>query len=198
MTITEVPTTGDGGSRAAAQDEATRPSGGPGLAPPPTRLPDDGAARRHRGVRRSVAVLAALACGAAVTAVGYAVDARRDAGADAPLGPGVVTVEIGIQHSRFSVGDLRVHEGTVVRFVVRNDDPIDHELVVGDDAVHARHAAGSEARHPPVPGEVSVPAGRSAMTFVELTEPGTLVYACHLPGHLAYGMVGEIEVVPLS
>lgn len=147
-------------------------------------------------MRRSVAVLAALACGAAVAGVGYAVDARRDAAAEPALGPGVVTVEIGIQHSRFSVGDLRVHVGTILRFVVRNDDPIDHELVVGDDPVHARHAAGSEARHPPVPGEVSVPAGRTAMTFVELTEPGTFVYACHLPGHLAYGMTGEIEVVP--
>ena len=25
-------------------------------------------------------------------------------------------------------------------------------------------------------------------------EPGTVVYACHLPVHVAYGMVGEIEV----
>ena len=26
-------------------------------------------------------------------------------------------------------------------------------------------------------------------------EPGTVTYACHLPRHLAYGMVGEITVV---
>jgi uncharacterized cupredoxin-like copper-binding protein len=34
------------------------------------------------------------------------------------------------------------------------------------------------------------------MTFVVLDQPGTLTFACHLPGHVAYGMVGEIEVVP--
>ncbi len=49
--------------------------------------------------------------------------------------------------------------GTVVRFVVTNDDPILHELIVGDDAVHARHATGTEAAHPPVSGEVSVRPG---------------------------------------
>jgi uncharacterized cupredoxin-like copper-binding protein len=85
-----------------------------------------------------------------------------------------------------------------VRFVVRNDDPIDHELVIGDAAVHRRHADGTERRHPPVPGEVSVAPGDTALTVYELTEPGTVVYACHLPGHIAYGMVGEIEVVPAS
>ena len=34
------------------------------------------------------------------------------------------------------------------------------------------------------------------MTFYEFTEPGTITYACHLPGHEAYGMRGTIEVVP--
>ena len=34
------------------------------------------------------------------------------------------------------------------------------------------------------------------MTFYEFDEPGTVVYACHLPGHVAYGMTGIIEVVP--
>ena len=29
----------------------------------------------------------------------------------------------------------------------------------------------------------------------EMTAPGSLVYACHLPGHVAYGMQGTIEVV---
>lgn len=141
-------------------------------------------------------VSTALAAGALVTASGYAADAG--AGQDDVLGPGVVTVEMGIHHSRFEVGALRVREGTLVRFVVRNDDPIDHELVVGDAEVHRRHASGTERRHPPVPGEVSVAPGETALTFLELTEPGTVVYACHLPGHEAYGMRGEIEVVPVT
>ena len=135
----------------------------------------------------------AVGVGAVVAATGYALaaaEAERE-----PLGPGVVTVEVGIDRSAFDIGSLRVQEGTLVQFVVRNDDPIDHELVVGDGEVHRRHADGSERRHPPVPGEVSVAPGDTAMTFYEFTEPGTVVYACHLPGHVAYGMTGTIEVV---
>ena len=47
---------------------------------------------------------------------------------------------------------LTVRRGTLVRFVVRNHDPIRHELIVGPPEVHARHASGHEAVHPPVPG----------------------------------------------
>lgn len=72
------------------------------------------------------------------------------------------------------------------------------ELVVGDSEVHRRHANGSERRHPPVPGEVSIAPGDTAMTFYEFTEVGSIVYACHLPGHVAYGMEGTIEVVPAT
>jgi uncharacterized cupredoxin-like copper-binding protein len=144
--------------------------------------------------RRRRAVLGALAVGVVATGTGYAVEAS---GAEREvLGPGVVRVEIGIDRSRFSIDTLRVREGTLVELQVRNDDPIAHELVVGDDAVHRAHEAGDERRHPPRPGEVSVGPGAEAMTFVVLDEPGTLTFACHLPGHVAYGMVGEIEVVP--
>jgi len=136
----------------------------------------------------------AVGVGGIVATTGYAVAAAGDE--REPLGPGVVTVEVGIDRSAFDIGSLRVQEGTLVQFVVRNDDPIDHELVVGDGDVHRRHANGSERRHPPVPGEVNVAPGDTSMTFYEFTEVGSVVYACHLPGHVAYGMTGTIEVVP--
>ena len=138
----------------------------------------------------------AAGLGALVASTGYAVDVAESQ--TDTLGPGVVRVEVWIENSRFQLGSLRVEEGTVVEFVVQNDDPIDHELVVGDDEVHQRHTVGTERRHPPVPGEVSVAPGDRGMTFYEFTEAGTVVYACHLPGHLAYGMQGTIEVVPAA
>ena len=143
---------------------------------------------------RIVRLAAAVAAGALVASTGYAVEAsggQRDV-----LGPGVVQVEVRIDQSAFDIGALRVAEGTLVEFVVQNDDPIDHELVVGDAEVHHRHASGTERRHPPVPGEVSIAPGDRAMTFYEFTEVGSIVYACHLPGHVAYGMQGSIDVVP--
>lgn len=147
-----------------------------------------------RGTRTRRALIA-IVVAAVVTGGGYALDA---AAGDEPeaLGPGVVTLEVDIEHSRFSLpADLRVRPGTVVRFVVRNDDPIHHELIVGPSEVHALHAVGTDHRHPPVPGEVSVGPNETGVTFYRFDEPGTVRYACHLPGHVAYGMEGEISVV---
>ena len=129
----------------------------------------------------------------AAASVGEALDGPGG-GDVSPLGPGPVTVELAIDHSRFSVERIVVRPGSLVRFVVSNDDPIGHELVVGDDDVHARHATGTEAAHPPVPGEVSLRPGEVGVTVVRFDAPGTYRFACHLPGHLAYGMEGEVVV----
>ena len=128
--------------------------------------------------------------------LGLAVDAV-DANRPAPLGPGLVTVEMGMRRSRFSIGEIRVYEGTLVRFEVVNVDPIHHELIVGPESVHATHEGGHDKHHPPVPGEVSVKPNERGLTTYRFDEPGTVVFACHLPGHFAYGMSGQVEVVPL-
>jgi uncharacterized cupredoxin-like copper-binding protein len=104
------------------------------------------------------------------------------------------TVEITIRHSRFLPASLEVAPGTTVRFVVRNTDPIDHELIVGDEQVQARHEKGTEAHHGAKPGEVSVPAGETASTTYTFSKPGTVLIGCHLPGHYAYGMRGSVRV----
>jgi uncharacterized cupredoxin-like copper-binding protein len=82
-----------------------------------------------------------------------------------------------------------------VRFLVRNDDPIDHELIVGDERVQLRHEKGTEAWHPPRPGEVSVAAGALATTTFTFDATGTTEFACHVPGHYAFGMKGVVRVV---
>ena len=144
-----------------------------------------------------VIVRALLATGvttALVTAWGY----RLEAGGDEPtvLGPGTVEVVLDVEYTRFTPDRLVVREGTLVRFVLRNRDPILHELIVGPPDVHARHSTGTEAEHPPIPGEVTVQPNASAETIYRFDEAGTFVFACHLPGHNEYGMNGEVEVVP--
>ncbi len=111
------------------------------------------------------------------------------------LGPGTVTVRLDVKHSRFSPSSVVVRRHTTVRFVVVNHDPIGHELIVGDAAVHALHAMGTEATHPPRPGEVSVPPNSRATTTFMFHDVGPVLYACHLPGHFEYGMKGTVEVV---
>ncbi len=145
--------------------------------------------------RRLAFVPIALVAAAVIAAAG---DAALDSGASPPagevLGPGEVSVELGIEHSRFSFDHLQVRPGTTVRFEVRNTDPIAHELIVGDDGVHRRHATGNEPLHSPVAGELSVGAHETGSTTYTFAEPGTVVFACHLPGHLDYGMKGNIVV----
>lgn len=142
-----------------------------------------------------VAAVAALLVTAVVMGVGYAVASGLE-DPEAALGPGDVTVEIDIEYSRFLPDRLRVIEGTRVRFLVVNGDPIHHELITGGPDVHIRHANGTEAEHHSIPGEVSVGPNGTAITTFTFDEPGVYEFACHLPGHYEYGMRGEIEVVP--
>ncbi len=113
------------------------------------------------------------------------------AGAGEPQERIVITIE----HSRFEPSDLSVDRGTTVTFVIRNRDPIDHELIIGDRAVQRHHEAGRDKHHHgEIPGEISVPAGTERTTTYTFSRPGTLLFGCHLPAHYAYGMRGLIEV----
>jgi uncharacterized cupredoxin-like copper-binding protein len=145
-------------------------------------------------VRWLVAVVIAVLVGAATALGGYAMNTDAHAAPNSVLGPGLVTVDVGIHYSHFSISALHVQPGTVVRFLVHNDDPIHHEFIVGDAAVHLRHEAGTEASHPPVPGEVAVAPDDVGETFYRFDQPGRFEFACHLPGHLAYGMSGWVTV----
>ena len=107
-------------------------------------------------------------------------------------GEAVQTVELTAQHSRFSPEVVHVRPGTTVRFVVRNLDPIDHELIVGDDAVQEVHERGTEAHHGARPGEASVPAGATAVTEFTVGRDD-VPFGCHLPGHWDYGMRGVVR-----
>ena len=97
-------------------------------------------------------------------------------------------------HSHWSLAHLDVARGMTVRFVVRNTDPIDHELIVGDAGVQERHEKGTEAKHGLRPGEITVPAGTTAVTELTFDRAGPFFFGCHLPGHWAYGMHGSITV----
>ena len=115
--------------------------------------------------------------------------------APAPGGGRVREVRIVIHHSRFELPSVDATPGESVRFVLENTDPIDHEFIVGDARVQLAHERGTEAHHPPRPGEVTVPAGTTRATTVAFPpSTGTTLFGCHLPGHYAYGMVGTIEI----
>ena len=113
-------------------------------------------------------------------------------------GAAVRQVRVSIHYSHFSPPRLDVPRESTVRFIVTNSDPIDHEFILGDEALQQREEAGTDTVHDgAVPGMISVPAGSTVATVVSFRRyaPGTLVYACHLPGHYAYGMRGTLWLV---
>lgn len=110
----------------------------------------------------------------------------------------VPSVAITIHYSHFSPAVVRVKEGSTVRFVITNTDPIDHEFIAGNQELQQAEETGTDTVHDgAVPGEVSVPAGTTRSTTVTFpSNPITWAFACHLPGHYAYGMRGSIEITP--
>lgn len=133
-----------------------------------------------------VALLAGIALSLGVAGIAAAWVALPDAG--------LTHVEIPIHYSHYEVSEVTVRAGVPVTFVLRNTDPIDHEWIVGDAAVHERHRTGTEPVHDARPTEVTIPAGTTRVTTVTFNTPGTYLYICHLPGHEAYGMVGTVVV----
>ena len=112
----------------------------------------------------------------------------------APASASVRTIVLDIEHSRFRPARIVVERGETVRFDVRNHDPIDHELIVGDQTVQDLHESGTEAHHGAKPGEVSVGAQEDAETTYTFTSGDVILFGCHLPSHWDYGMRGEIAV----
>ncbi|MBA4170141.1 MAG: cupredoxin domain-containing protein [Chloroflexi bacterium] len=108
--------------------------------------------------------------------------------------PGPQTVTLTIRYSGFDVTELRVPRGVPVTIVLVNDDPIDHEWLIGDEEFHEAHRTGTHAAHGKIPTEVTVPALETVETTITFEEAGTFAYVCHLPGHEAYGMVGILTV----
>jgi len=130
-----------------------------------------------------------------VGALGLACLTACGASSAAPSNDGDAKVEVAIAHSTFDLDRTSFEEGETVTFVIRNDDPIDHEFIIGDAQVHARHEEGKQRHHHgAVPGEISVPAGTSRRTTFTFSDDGSVEYACHLPGHYDYGMRGAVAV----
>jgi uncharacterized cupredoxin-like copper-binding protein len=103
-------------------------------------------------------------------------------------------VEILIHYSHFTPAEMTVPHGVPVTFVLVNEDPIDHEWLIGDAAFHERHRNGTEPVHGERLDEVSVRALSSAQTTLTFDQPGDVIFICHFPGHESYGMVGVLHV----
>jgi uncharacterized cupredoxin-like copper-binding protein len=130
----------------------------------------------------------ALAPALLVVVVAVAATACRGAGDDP------VARQITIRYSQFEQTALTVPHGVPVTFTIVNEDPIEHEWLIGDESFHTRHRDGTEPHHGARPNEISLAPLETVTTTLTFDDPGKVLYICHLPGHEQYGMVGTLTV----
>jgi len=103
-------------------------------------------------------------------------------------------IDVRMRYSRFQPAALTVRAGTTIDFTLVNADPIDHEFIIGTEAQQLAHERGDPHDPHTGPGEAAVAAGVTKHIRFTFSKPGTLIFACHRPGHYAYGMRGTITV----
>jgi plastocyanin len=138
---------------------------------------------------------ARLALGASLVALVMIGGAAAVALAARPGPPPQTSITIEIHYSHFNPSAITVPVGVPVTITLVNDDPIDHEWIIGDDAVQQKHRTGTELLHPVRPTEQVIPAMSTRVTTITFDTPAQWKYICHLPGHEAYGMVGVATIV---
>jgi uncharacterized cupredoxin-like copper-binding protein len=94
-------------------------------------------------------------------------------------------------------GDIQVKRGETVRFVVRNDGKLMHEMVIGRMKELTEHAElmrkfpGMEHDEPYM---AHVAPGKLGEIVWQFTQAGEFHYACLIPGHMEAGMIAKITV----
>lgn len=108
------------------------------------------------------------------------------------------TIEVTMHDTmRFAPATIEVEAGTPLRFVVRNDGKLLHELVLGTRDALDQHAAlmkkfpGMEHSEPYMAHVDPGVQGEIGWIF---TQPGEYFYGCLVPGHFEAGMVGRVIV----
>jgi uncharacterized cupredoxin-like copper-binding protein len=98
---------------------------------------------------------------------------------------------------RFTPDRLDIRQGEVVRFVIRNNGRMLHEMVIGTKPELDAHAAlmlkfpGMEHDEPYM---AHVPPGKTAEMVWQFNRAGEFDFACLIAGHYQAGMVGKINV----
>jgi uncharacterized cupredoxin-like copper-binding protein len=98
---------------------------------------------------------------------------------------------------RFSPDKVDVEQGETVKFVVKNDGQLKHEMVIGTKKELDEHAA-LMAKFPGMehdePYQVHVAPGKTGEMVWTFNRAGNFDFACLMAGHYQAGMVGKINV----
>ena len=98
---------------------------------------------------------------------------------------------------RFSPASVAVKRNETIRFVLKNEGKLKHEMVLGSTQELKEHAAlmlkFPEMEHAD-PNQASVDAGKKGELIWQFTKAGTFDFACLQAGHYEAGMKGQVMV----
>ena len=98
---------------------------------------------------------------------------------------------------RFAPDKIDVKSGETVKFVIRNNGKMLHEMVIGTKKELDAHAAlmlkFPDMEHSE-PYMAHVPAGKAGEIVWRFNRPGDFEFACLIAGHYQAGMKGTIKV----
>jgi uncharacterized cupredoxin-like copper-binding protein len=123
---------------------------------------------------------------------------------DAPTGLTRMIVSRSVEISmddmmRFTPDTLQILAGETIRFVVRNEGKIPHELVLGTSSDIREHAEAMKKdisdHHAHTSGiSIELKAGQTGELVVNFPQEVGLEMACLVPGHYEAGMRGTVQV----
>ena len=100
---------------------------------------------------------------------------------------------------RFAPAELSIKRGETVKFVVKNNGKVMHEMVLGTTKELKEHAEMMK-KHPTMehdePYMAHVAPGKTETLVWQFTKVGEFQFGCLVPGHFEAGMVGKIAVKP--
>lgn len=98
---------------------------------------------------------------------------------------------------RFSPSEISVKAGETVRFFLKNTGKMNHAMVIGSMDELKEHAEMMrkmpDMKHAE-PNMITLAPGQRGELVWQFDQPGTVDFACLVPGHMEAGMVGKVEV----
>jgi uncharacterized cupredoxin-like copper-binding protein len=92
---------------------------------------------------------------------------------------------------------VEVRKGEQIKFVIRNEGQLDHEVLIDSFANNQKHKADME-KDPGMdheePNGARLKPGAGKELIWRFTKAGTFEFACLIPGHYEAGMKGVIVV----
>lgn len=108
------------------------------------------------------------------------------------------TIEVTMaDNMRFTPDQIKVKVGETIRFFVKNTGKIPHEMVIGSMSElkeHAEMMRKMPGMQHAEPNMITLKPDQRGGIVWQFDKPGTVDFACLVPGHMEAGMVGKMMV----